>query len=175
MLCKYVCVNFRGILVLCNQEGHPLCKDQGDVMELCSMLCGSREGSLGRVDTCVCMAEFPCCSPETITALLIGYIPYQKKKKRPRWLCKATMPQVLRKWYSVGRNDNAALKCIWHPISALWFPSCVSWASGFTSLRLSFLICKVRVNTRLVGLNRMAVNWTTEINDDDVDGDWHLF
>ena len=30
--------------------------------------------SWGRVDTCLCMAESLCCSPETVTILLIGYI-----------------------------------------------------------------------------------------------------
>ena len=33
-----------------------------------------REGSLARMDTCICMAESLCCSPETITILLIGYV-----------------------------------------------------------------------------------------------------
>ena len=34
----------------------------------------------GRIGTCVCMAESLCCSPETITTLLISYIPIQKEK-----------------------------------------------------------------------------------------------
>jgi len=34
----------------------------------------------GRIDICVCMAESLCCSPEIITALLIGYAPIQNKK-----------------------------------------------------------------------------------------------
>ena len=29
----------------------------------------------GRMDTCTCMAESLSCSPETTTALLMGYIP----------------------------------------------------------------------------------------------------
>ena len=33
------------------------------------------EGVLGRMDTCVCLAESLLCSPETITTLLIAYIP----------------------------------------------------------------------------------------------------
>ena len=40
----------------------------------------------GRIDTCVCMAESLCCSPEIITTLLIGYTPIKscfKKKKDP--------------------------------------------------------------------------------------------
>ena len=31
------------------------------------------EGSWGRMCTCICMARSLCCSPETITTLLIGY------------------------------------------------------------------------------------------------------
>ena len=39
------------------------------------MLCGSLDGrgAWGKKDTCVCMAESLRSSPETITALLIGY------------------------------------------------------------------------------------------------------
>ena len=45
-------------------------------------------GVWGKMDTCVCMAESLCCSPEIITTLLIGYMPYKiksffKKKKNP--------------------------------------------------------------------------------------------
>ena len=32
------------------------------------------------MDTCICMAEFLCCSPKTITTLLIGYTPIQNQK-----------------------------------------------------------------------------------------------
>ena len=32
-------------------------------------------GSLGRMDTCLCLAESLCCSSESITVLLITYIP----------------------------------------------------------------------------------------------------
>ena len=46
--------------------------------------CNSRSldgrGVWGRIDTCVCMAESLCCSPETVTTLLIGYTPIQNKK-----------------------------------------------------------------------------------------------
>ena len=43
-------------------------------MELCSVLHGSLEGMgvWGRMDTRICMVESLCCSPETITTLLIG-------------------------------------------------------------------------------------------------------
>ena len=49
--------------------------------ELCSVLCGSLDGRgiWGRMDTCICMAESLCCLPETITTLLISYIPIQNK------------------------------------------------------------------------------------------------
>jgi len=45
------------------------------------MLCGRLDeiGVWGRMDTCICMAEFLCCVPEAITMLLIGYTPYKIK------------------------------------------------------------------------------------------------
>ena len=51
--------------------------------ELCSMLSGILEGRevWGRMDTCLCMAESLCCSPETVT-LSIDYTPIQNKKLR---------------------------------------------------------------------------------------------
>ena len=51
-------------------------------MELCSMLCAwlDGRGCWGRMDTCICMAESLCCSPETTTALLIGYALIQNTK-----------------------------------------------------------------------------------------------
>ena len=57
--------------------------------ELCSMSCGSLGGwgVWGRMDTCMCVAESLCCSPETITTLLIDYTPIQNQnffqKKKP--------------------------------------------------------------------------------------------
>ena len=46
------------------------------------MLCASLGGSgvWERMDTYICMAESFCCSPETITTLLISYNPIQNKK-----------------------------------------------------------------------------------------------
>ena len=40
-------------------------------------VCGSLHGRgvWRRMDTCICMAKFICCPPETITALFIGYTP----------------------------------------------------------------------------------------------------
>ena len=39
-------------------------------------LCGSLDGKgvWGKMDICICMSESLCCSPETITTLLIGYV-----------------------------------------------------------------------------------------------------
>ena len=55
-------------------------------MELCSILCGSLDGRevWGRVDTCICVAESLCCSPEIITTLLIGYTPIPNKKLKKK-------------------------------------------------------------------------------------------
>ena len=43
-------------------------------MEVCSMLCVSpdKSGVWGRMNACICMAEFLCCPPETIPTLLIS-------------------------------------------------------------------------------------------------------
>ena len=38
------------------------------------------EGVWGRKDTCVCMSEFHPCTPETVTTLLIDYMPIENKK-----------------------------------------------------------------------------------------------
>ena len=48
------------------------------------MLFGSLDGRgvWGRVNTCICMIESLYCPPATITTLLIGYTPMQKKKKK---------------------------------------------------------------------------------------------
>ena len=35
---------------------------------------------LGRMDTCLCVTEPLCCTPETVTTLLISYTPMQNKK-----------------------------------------------------------------------------------------------
>ena len=38
----------------------------------------------GIIDTCKCMAESLCCTPETITTLLVDYSPIQNKKFNKR-------------------------------------------------------------------------------------------
>ena len=51
-------------------------------MELCSnvMWQPGWEGGLGRMDTCMCMAESLLYAHESITILLIGYTPISKIK-----------------------------------------------------------------------------------------------
>ena len=46
------------------------------------MLCGSLDGrgEWGRRDSSICMTQFLCCPPETVTALSINYTPIQNKK-----------------------------------------------------------------------------------------------
>ena len=46
------------------------------------MLCANLDGRQvwGRVDTCICMAEFLCSSSETTATLFIGYTTIQNKK-----------------------------------------------------------------------------------------------
>ena len=60
-----------------NQQG-PTVQHMG----LCSMLYGTWIGEEfgGEMDTRIRMAESLHCSPETITALLISYIPSENKK-----------------------------------------------------------------------------------------------
>ena len=52
------------IFKISNQQGSTV-----EQVELYPVLCGSLNGRgvWGRMDTCVCMAELLCCSPETIT------------------------------------------------------------------------------------------------------------
>ena len=42
--------------------------------------CFFKKCVVGRMDMCICMAEPLCCPPETITTLLVSYIPIQNKK-----------------------------------------------------------------------------------------------
>ena len=60
-----------------NQQGSTILH-----MEHCSMLYSGLDvrGIGERMDAYICMAESLCFSPETITTLLIGYIPIQNKK-----------------------------------------------------------------------------------------------
>ena len=55
---------------------------QGYHMELCSMLCGSPDGRgvWGRMDTCICMAEFTIHLKLSQRCLLVSYTSLQNKK-----------------------------------------------------------------------------------------------
>ena len=79
-----------------NQQG-PTVLDK----ELCSVLCGSLDGSevWWKMNTCICMTESLCCQPEIIT-LLIGCISHaytytnkkfklKKKKKEDEYWYKS--------------------------------------------------------------------------------------
>ena len=52
------------IFKISNQQGLTI-----EHRDLCSVLCGSLDGRgvWRRMDTCICMAESLCCSPETIS------------------------------------------------------------------------------------------------------------
>ena len=54
-------------------------------MELCSMLCTSVDGRrvLGRMNTCICMAESLCCSP-TFQYKMIIVLKKEERKKEKR-------------------------------------------------------------------------------------------
>ena len=60
-------------------------------MELGSVLCGSLDGGevLGRMDTCIYMAESLCCSLETTTTLLGNWLYIKtksfKQKEKDKW------------------------------------------------------------------------------------------
>ena len=56
---------------------YSLCNDKMCIIMLCGSL--DRRGVWGRIDTCICMTEFFCYSPETNTRLLIGYTAIQNK------------------------------------------------------------------------------------------------
>lgn len=45
----------------------------GPLLKVCGSLAG--RGSLGRMDTCMCMTESLCCAQERITTLLFDYTP----------------------------------------------------------------------------------------------------
>ena len=55
---------------------------------------------LGRMDTCIWMAESLCCPPETITTLLIGYIPMQNKKSKITAIRQTIIFSYKHKWYT---------------------------------------------------------------------------
>ena len=84
-------------------------------MEPCSLLRGSLDERRiwGRMDTCICMDESLCCSPEIITPLLIGCTPIQN---------------------AFGVNKNKILKISQAGRISTWEGKAGSWkACGFVS------------------------------------------
>ena len=56
--------------------GKDVRKGQGVWDQLCSVLRNSLDVRevWGRMDTCICVAESLCCSPETVTTLLVSQL-----------------------------------------------------------------------------------------------------
>ena len=56
--------------------GKDVRKGQGVWDQLCSVLRNSLDVRevRGRMDTCICVAESLCCSPETVTTLLVNQL-----------------------------------------------------------------------------------------------------
>ena len=100
------------------------------------MLCSSQDGSgvSGRLDTCVCLAESPCCAPETLAALLIGYAAAATAAAKSLQSCPTLCVRLPRRqptrlprpWDSPGKNTGVGchflLQCmkvkslshVWH-------------------------------------------------------------
>ena len=76
------------------------------------MLCSSLDGRgvWERMDTCICLAESLCCPPETVTTLLIGYIPIQNNKFFKR---KKMLSIKKKKERKKEKTRNLSLKAIW--------------------------------------------------------------
>ena len=82
------------------------------------------EGKIGgEWDTCICLAELLCCSPEIITTLLISYTPIQNKKlfvcfflKISTILIYPVHPKGDQSWVFIGRTDvEADAPILWPP------------------------------------------------------------
>ena len=69
------------------------------------------------METCVCMAEFLCCLPETITMLLIG-IPNSSEVKNPPAVLEPQEIQVR----SLGWEDPLELQYSWRILETQRIP-----------------------------------------------------
>ena len=60
------------IFKIVNQQGPAV-----EHRELCSVFCNNLNGKRiwKRIDTCICITESLCCTPETNITLLINYTP----------------------------------------------------------------------------------------------------
>ena len=82
------------------------------------------EGKIGgEWDTCICLAELLCCSPEIITTLLISYTPIQNKKLFVWFFLKISTILIYpvhhkgdQSWVFIGRTDvEADAPILWPP------------------------------------------------------------
>ena len=74
--------------------------------ELSSIVCDSLDGRgvWRRMDTWICMADSLWYSPETVTALLIGYAPIQNKKLKKYLLYQGLYKDDEKTNYRLGEN-----------------------------------------------------------------------
>ena len=115
-------------------------------MELCSMLWGSVDGRgvWGRMDTCICMAECLCCSPETITTLLICYTPIQNGK------CKWKKNTKVYRWFFFQLANSMSWR---HVITDLFFQiTQLSHQQSWTQERKFLWMCSAERNVLLAFL-----------------------
>ena len=98
------------------------------------MLHGSLDGRRvwGRMDTCVCMAESLCCSPETVTALLISYAAAAKSLQSCPTLCDpwdgsppgSPLPGILQaralEWVAISSSNAWKWKVKVKTLSRIW-------------------------------------------------------
>ena len=87
------------------------------------MLCGSQDGRgiWGRMDTWIYMAESLCCSPETLTAMLIGYMPIQSNKLKQKECYPLSKENQGGHHGEAGRTQDRGFTLEWNPF--LW----ISW------------------------------------------------
>ena len=60
------------------------------------------------MDACVYKAESLCSAPETITALLVAYIPVQNKKKKKNIQCLVSLEHVIKLFLF-----DLMIPCLW--------------------------------------------------------------
>ena len=87
----------------------------------------------GKLAECihVCMTESLCCSPETISTMLIGYTPMQNKKLKEKELCFGCVQSERPSWqttlYIEGGNYHNIVKSV-----MLYTQSCLTLATPWT-------------------------------------------
>ena len=94
------------------------------------------KGSLGRIDTCICVTESLCCSPETITTLL-SILQYKIKSLKQNWWA----------YISITSSHSSIRFFIYPPFSSLSFHSLNFNLSLFLCLSLSHTQTHTYTNT----------------------------